>query len=368
MIRVRGAQGDVKQGGSKMRVALLADAAGLSDYLAEILRAWGLSLFDMTGPDALKNLDPDETRVVICPASRLADQHGAWLAEYAERGGTVVCFTPGGELASAAGVEIEGEKEPPLRLRLTDLPVGGVAGEALPVVGRGDNWRIGPDARPLAWLYHPGRGEGESAGIVERRIGRGRIVAYAFDLARCVLLLRQGDPARAERIPPGDRVARPSHMAMDIGPDDSGRLPFADLLGRSLVEITRRSLGGPAPMVSHLPGAAAGVALYSGDEDGASVEQVEAQLDEAAASGGRMSLYVAMWRDNSKRADVDRYRVRNDVGPQPCPQRRVVLRHGADVVLHRIQIDQQGWRGRVGEIRQVWIGATRKGFLPAKRG
>ena len=148
-------------------------------------------------------------------------------------------------------------------------------------------------------------------------VGHGKIVAFAFDLARCVLLLRQGNPDRAEFIPAGDGCARPSHLAAEIGPNDSGWIPYADLLSRLFVDMVRRHLCAPVPMFSHLPGDAPGMLLYSGDEDHADIAANDEEFEAVASAGGRMNLYIIPNQTKSTRSDVQRYIPHHDVGPHP---------------------------------------------------
>ena len=296
-----------------MRVAILSDGPDLSAYLEEMFKMWGLVLCEMVGPDRISELDPEDTPVVVCPAS----QSSSALVDFARRGGTVICFLPEGPLVEAAGLVYEGEKDVPLRLRVTAYPAAGMAGERFPIVGCAKNYRQATEVQVQGYLSYTDRYEGESVGITETAVGQGRIVAFAFDLALCVLLLRQGDPNRAEVVPEGTGCARPSSMAIDIGPLDSGWVPFADLLSRLFVDTVRRYLPGPVPLLSHLPGTASGILLYSGDEDNADVASNDAEFGDVAAAGGRMNLYIIPNRTKSTALDVERYRVQHDVGPHP---------------------------------------------------
>ena len=300
-----------------MHVAILADPPDLSSYVAEMFNTWGLVLYQIVAPEKLPHLDPAATPVVVCPASRREESHVDHLLGYARRGGTIVCFEPDGTLAEAAGLEREGEKEIPVRLRITGQPAAGIAGERLPVVGSACTYGYAPEVQVLGYLCHPDRCVGESAGITASVVGRGRIVAFAFDLALCVLLLRQGDPDRAEVIPQGDGCARPSHLATPLGPSDSGWIPFADLMSRLLVDTVRHHLPLPAPLLWHLPGTAPGILLYSGDEDNAKVDFTEQEFAAVSAGGGRMNLYIIPIRTQSTAADVRRYLATHDVGPHP---------------------------------------------------
>ena len=300
-----------------MCVAILADGPDLSAYVAEILKTWGMALFETIGPEALGSLDPRHTRAVICPASPRTEHLAPQLLHYAECGGTVVCFLPQGQLATAAGLRPMGDKPLPAGLRMTAFPAAGTAGELLPVVGAAEIYEASEQATVLAYLSDPEHYEGESVGIVDSPVGDGRIVALVFDLPLSVLLERQGEPGRTEVIPPGDVCARPSHLAADSRPGGAGWLPFADLLGRLLVDLVRRYASLPLPLLSHLPGRAPTVLLYSGDEDASEVACVDAQLDWLTRAGARMSLYIIPTRTKSTPQDVQRYARGHDVGPHP---------------------------------------------------
>ena len=298
-----------------MHVAIVSNPPDLSNYVAEMLRTWGFVCYELIEPQA--PFDPSATPVVVSPASGSSQRSDEALIDYARRGGTVICFSPADRLAHAADLEPKGEREPPTRLRITAFPASGLAGEILPIAGPVTSYEHGTAAKPLAYLSRAGRYHGETVGISETEVGSGRIIAFAFDLPRCVLLLRQGDPSRAESVPAPDKTARPCHLACELGSHEAGWVPFADLLARLLVDLIRRYLPAPVPMISHLPDSAPGILLYSGDEDGAAVSANDDQLEWIAEAGGRMNLYLIPTRTHSTAPDVDRYRRRHDVGPHP---------------------------------------------------
>jgi hypothetical protein len=167
----------------------------------------------------------------------------------------------------------------------------------------------------LAYLYHPDKFEGETVGAIETPLEKGRIVAFAFDLPRCVLTLRQGDPGQIEQVVGG--CVRASTIGVDLGPADGGLVPFADLLARWLVDLARRYVPAPLPILWHLPGDAPAIVLYSGDEDGAEISWVEEEFREVTAAGGRMNLYIIPIRTHSTSGDVERYLQTHDIGPHP---------------------------------------------------
>ena len=300
-----------------MNVSILSTGLGLSGYVAEILKTWGLPLYGIVEPSAVGGLDPAQTPVLILPAS--SDLAGCVpdVLAFVSRGGTAVAFLPEASLAREAGLVTMGPKQGHLRLRVTRDPAPGLDGELLPVVGSAHDMVPGDGVTPLAYLSHADRYEGETVGITESPVGAGRIISFAFDLPLAVLLLRQGDPNLSEVIPEADQCARPSHLAVDIGPNDAGWIPYADLLALLFVDIVKRCIPAPVPTLYHLPGEAPGILLYSGDEDTADVAWNNSELDCLASAGVRMNLYIIPNSTHSTPSDVQRYMQHHDVGPHP---------------------------------------------------
>ena len=315
-----------------MQIAVIECQPGLSQYVVEIFKTWGAPLCRRIKRDALAALNPTECPVLIIPAG--ADFGVDDCVAYTHRGGTTIAFLPGYQIANQFGMTVGRDKPAPLRLRITGMRAAGVAGELLPIVGLAKTYEMdGDKGRVLAFLCYPDRFEDETAGIVEVVMGRGRFVAFSFDLLRCVLLLRQGDPTSAEWIPDGDACARASHMSCDIGPRDAGWLPFADLMAKLLVDIVAHRLNAPLPLLSQMPGNASGIVLFSGDEDGVDVSTSNVQFDQVTSAGGRMTLYIIPGRTKSTASDVQRYVAQHDVGPHPNLQplaRRPVAERLAD--------------------------------------
>ena len=299
-----------------MRLGIVRRARGLHDYVAEMLRTWGIASLRMLDAPELGSASPRDVPVVVLPAGDANPADDEAFLEYARRGGTGLCFLPGPSLAAGLGLDTMGEKAWPLRFRATGCVVPGLAGESIPIAARAQTWGE-TDSDVLGFLCHPGQYSGETPGVVAVPSGRGRIVAFAFDLAECVQILRQGDPSRAERVPPEDGCARPSHIAAELGQHDAGWVPFADLLACFLADLARASCPFPLPRFSHLPGQAASILLYSGDEDHASPAATAEEMHAVQAAGGSMSLYLIPTATESTPDDVQRYRQHHAVGPHP---------------------------------------------------
>jgi hypothetical protein len=307
-----------------MRIRILDCEEGYPQYLEEILETWGVLFKERVRVSDLKADHLDAASVWLVPAGNVPVEATALLQAYVKRGGVVITLLPQGELARLAGLEFQGARETHLRLRVTGLRAGGLAGESLPIVGKCYRYQPEPDVSALAYIFDPERMDGvagEHEGITLRHCGEGKVLALAFDLPRAVWMLRQGDPARTGYIPPRDefrfRHEKPSDMACDIGPRDSGWLPFADLLARLLVDLLQWISPAPLPLLWHLPDKAKAIMLYSGDEDAAALSAVDEELKRVSEGQGRMNLYIIPTNTHSTLEEVRRYREHHDVGPHP---------------------------------------------------
>jgi len=309
-----------------MKIKILDHGKGYPLYVEEILRTWGVTHRQRIEATSLEAANIDSAPVWIIPAGMetLDETVVTAFDTYVERGGILITFLPQGVLATLAGLEFEGIRESHLRLRVTGFRASGLAGESLPLIGTSYRYRLAAPLEELAYIYDPQKLDGvtgEHAGITCRHVGKGKVLAIAFDLPQAVWMLRQGEPARAGYIPPiQDRSfshEKPSNLACDIGPRDSGWMPFADLLARLLVDLLQWVCPAPLPLLWHLPGKARAIMLYSGDEDTAPVEATQQELESVSKWGGRMNLYIIPNATYTTPEEVRRYQEHHDVGPHP---------------------------------------------------
>lgn len=292
-------------------IAILDRTGAFTHYLVEMLRTWGVT--DVLLVNEVPA--PGTAKVFIVPASQQVDAQA--VTAFASQGGVVIAIMPDEALATVAGLRLGGARQMPGHVRFSGILPGGFSGELVPIVSAANVYETEHAQPPLAYLCDRAKFGGESSAVTQRSVGEGSVVTIAFDLPRCVMLLRQGDPARREFVPEGDGCARPSHMACEKAVGDAGWTPYADLLARMLVEIIRRQLPGPTPLLWHLPAGAPSLLLYSGDEDHAPIEDNDEQMVTLQSHGGRMDLYIIPDLTHSTAADVARYSLHHDLGPHP---------------------------------------------------
>lgn len=306
-----------------MRIAVLEDRGALSDYTVEILRAWGLAMVDHLPARGLSSSEGARYEVIILPAGLEASADDPLIIRFIEQGGTAIIFCPQGQWARTAGLEWLETRNKPHRLRVNGLSVRGLAGESLPVPAAAA-YHIGNPTACMGWLYDPDLAyglDGEVPGIIQCPIGGGKLIAFAYDLPRCVMMLRQGDPALANRRldhpMPTRRMCKPTNLALNFNRQDIGWIPFADLLGRVLVDVIIQQSSTPVPLLSTMPSGASGMVLISGDEDNAPIANIDQEMSDWSAHQVRMNMYMIPELTHSTPADVERYRQAHDLGAHP---------------------------------------------------
>ncbi len=276
-----------------MRVWIVSDGEiDKSAYIDEMFRMWGLALAETVGVEALQKPVPDDVAVVIADGNT-ADTHASALVAYARAGGCVVAFAPEGEFARQAGLDIQGQKENHCRLRLV-RPAAGLRGQQLPIPGKVLTYACQDTPTVWGYVFELDRCNSESPAIIARPVGKGNLVVFSFDLPAGVSLLRQGDPALADRPTEGVPYPRPERFAVDVGGTEWGWTPCSDMLARLLVDVVRHYCEsyGPMPMLWQLPDMAPAILLFSGDEDHRPVDLDFHEMHDVEAMGGTMTLYI----------------------------------------------------------------------------
>ena len=149
-----------------------------------------------------------------------------------------------------------------------------------------------------------------SPAVVTIRRGAGAVTCWAFDLPLNVALIRQGNPAWANR----DRDDKPFVRFVDlmvdwVRPELLDR-PDADLLMRSFVDGLANGVGvdtGPVLALDYFPGDAPSILIATGDAHGVGGDVVDQVLRRVEAGGGRTTVYYELpetprWRQYARRA------------------------------------------------------------------
>ena len=273
-------------------------------YLAEILRAEGLVAFDAAKKPTAELLAGHQT--VVLAEMKLGPTEEDLLRQFVRDGGLLIAMRPDTGLADVFGVRAEGTREEKLLQyfavagNLTDaapLPDGlGIVTESLQYHGEATNYALA-GARSLAFLYDDANTPSSNPAVTMNRFGKGHAVAFAFDLAKSIVLMRQGNPEWQNTEGDGVRQYRPMDMFWRADGRtyfDLARLaiPQADESQRMFANIVLSLSGKPLPRVWYLPKMHKTLMVNTGDAESQYETLIDPVLDDCAKYGGCYSVYL----------------------------------------------------------------------------
>lgn len=195
-VSVRAGTPPVSEGPGGPILVVTHEGNPFSRYLAEILKAEGLAAFtamdaSLVTPEILAGRD-----VVILGDFPLTAGQAATLTEWVSAGGNLVAMRPDGQLAPLLGLAPAGGtlSDAYLRVDVGSAPGAGIAGETIQFHGTADLYALA-GAMAIATLYSSAEAASSAPAVTLRAVGAGSAAAFTYDLARSVVLTRQGNPA-----------------------------------------------------------------------------------------------------------------------------------------------------------------------------
>lgn len=264
-------------------------------YLTEILRAEGLNAFHVRPATATAWASLDRYALVLVAEGGLGREQSDQLGAYLQRGGRLIAMRPGPELAALCGLAPVGGTTADGYLAV-DSAAGalGFPEVAVQFHGEADRHRLA-GAEALAWLTAADGARTPYPAVTRVQVGEGQAVAWAFDLSRSVVLMRQGNPAWANQERDGRDGIRANDAFVDWIDLDRIALPQADelmrLFSRLIGELLQAIL--PLPRLWYFPAGADSMLIATGDAHDAPAAAIEDVLTRVEAYGGHMSVYYA---------------------------------------------------------------------------
>jgi hypothetical protein len=267
-------------------------------FLAEILRTEGLNQFTATDLSFLTPALLDQHDVVVLADTPVSAGAAAQLAAWVDAGGNLIAMRPDADLLALCGLAAAGGtlEDAYLRIDTASGPGAGLVDQAIQFHGAADLHTLA-GATALATLHVDGTtpAPGSPPAVTLRAVGAngGQVVAFAYDLARSVVLTRQGNPAWAGQERDGIAPIRSDDLfygaaAGDPQPDwvdlDRVAIPQADEQQRLLANlILATNLDRkPLPRFWYFPRGKKAVVLMTGDDHG------------NGGTVGRMNQYLAL--------------------------------------------------------------------------
>ena len=243
-----------------------------SFYYAEILRAEGLNAFSMIDVSQLSPAVLGGYDVVVLGHIPITASQAATLSGWVNDGGQLIAMRPGAQLESLVGLSAAGNSlsDRYLQIETSSGPGAGLVEHAIPFHGQANLYTL-VDGAAVATLYSSGVAPTAYPAVTIRQVGPngGRAAAFAFDLARSVVLARQ---------PIGDTPA------LSLDPEDPATVPYADEQQRLLANLILTMARRPLPRFWYLPGGSRTALILTGRESGKdSVAKFESLLEASPA-------------------------------------------------------------------------------------
>ncbi|MCS6881939.1 MAG: hypothetical protein RMK84_06775 [Oscillochloridaceae bacterium] len=269
-----------------------------SPYLIEILRTEGLTTLRSAPLEQVGAAELAGFSVVVLAPGPVRNDQVALLRAYVGRGGALVGIRPDAKLASLFGVRPLGAAAPGDYLYIVTglAELDGLEETILQLHGPYDRLAL-DGARIVARS-----GNGDPL-VTLSRFGEGMTALWAFDLARCVALIRQGNPAAAGQERDDLEGLRATDLFVDWIDLDRIGIPQADehqrLLARVIEELA--AAGPPLPRLWYFPGGAPALIVATGDAHGSRVSHIEQLLGPVERRGGTVSVYYTPPRTSTVR-------------------------------------------------------------------
>lgn len=222
-----------------------------SRYYAEILRAEGFSSFQSAELTELTDAALNDASVALLPALPLTADQAGLINGWVERGGNLVAIRPDAQIAGATGLtKVPGVlRDGYLTVDASRSPGLGITAESMQFHGDSDLYTMDKDTRQVAALSTDAKSRSDHPAVTLREVpgASGRVAAFSYDLARSILLTRQGNPAWAGQERDGVAPIRPNELFEGTDGKDfvdmaKVAIPQADeqqrLLGNVLMELT----------------------------------------------------------------------------------------------------------------------------------
>ncbi len=263
-------------------------------YFTEILRAEGVNCFHTADLSTLQPASLEQYEVAILAETPLNTQQAEMFTAYVARGGRLVGMRPAEGLDSVFGVErsagvfLEGY----LKTEAAHPAAAGIQSSSMQIHGESHLFSLA-GAQPVAWLYADRNTAAENPAITLHAFGEGLAAAYAFDLAKSIALMRQGNPKLIDQ----DNDGLPGVRTVDkfAGWIDLERIhiPQADEQQRLFICLLMFMSRRPLPRLWYFPEDKKSVLIATGDSHMNPANFIEDVLSRVEARGGHFTVYYA---------------------------------------------------------------------------
>lgn len=265
-------------------------------YLEEILRAEGLNCFHLVDISAIDKMVLQPYDILILAEGLINTNQAEILEQFVVQGGRIISMRPDPRLYPLLGVEkvVGILSDGYLKTDLSHPASNGINPYTLQFHGDADLYKL-TGAVPVAWLYHDREVASSYPAVTINQYGNGLAAMWAYDLAKSIAYMRQGNPARANQDLDGLNGIRTVDMFVDWIDLDRISIPQADEQQRLFINLlTLLSQGKrPLPRIWYFPEDKNGILIATGDSHANPAPFIERVFDLFDRYKSHMTVYYS---------------------------------------------------------------------------
>jgi hypothetical protein len=300
---------------SGVPILLLATDADFGTYTGEILRAEGFNEFrtDSLSDEKITQAFLRQFDLVILTESKICLQAKEMLTAFVRNGGKLIAFRPDTSLAMLFGIKPGGSSVSGgyIAIDTTARQGKGLIGKPMQFHGTADKCMLN-DGSALAALSGSKNLTPAFPGVISNNYGKGRTIAFLYNLPKSIVYTRQGNPAFAG----AEKDGIPGLRGMDLFTDgwldtSNNTINQADEQMAFLSHCIEEMCTGekPLPRFWYFPDTLKCLITLTNDGEYRSETDFEPQFRDVDSIGATMSLYILEVNKVSK-AWVDRWTAR----------------------------------------------------------
>jgi hypothetical protein len=256
------------------------------NYIEEMLRAEGLNLFTSAPLETLSDIS--SFKLAILPKTDLTPSQVETLQNYVRKGGNLIAFQPSSELSPVFGLRSLNETIENGYVNINPKnDIGkGLITSVLQTHGTAQTNKLA-GAKVLAFINR------KVPAVTTHKFGKGRAIAFSYDLPQSVMLTRQGNYRSAGLEKDGILGLRAMDLFTDGWVDTSqNMLNQADEQMRLLSRCIRELADSPLPSLWYFPDTLKTLVTLTNDGENSNAKDINLQLADVEAKNGNMSLYI----------------------------------------------------------------------------
>ncbi len=281
-------------------ILVLVDAQAselFGSYTGEILKAEGFNCFRIRHLQEITLELLGESNLVILTEAELTPAQAALLHAYVDEGGCLIAFRPDQKINDLFGISASGNliEDGYLRLDL-DRPVqDGLTLESMQIHGAANGYAmVSKTALSLATLFSDSATPTPYPAVVSHSYGKGKTVAFAYNLPKSIAYTRQGNPAWAGQERDGIPGIRAAELYLGWVDTSKNHFNQADeqmqLLSRLIEDLIEDRE--PLPRLWYFPGNRKCLVILTDDGEDAGLAEFRAHLADIESKGVRMTIYL----------------------------------------------------------------------------